>query len=184
MRIRSWLLVVGLALVAAPGTAQADGLLTPFAGVVFGGDAEITRPTFGAGVGFMVGGRLGVESEFSYTPDFFDVEDETLEINVRAMMVSVLLGIPLQRGDYAEHAPGIRPYVAAGLGIMTTPAREREFGFNAGGGVMVFLNPTIGFRGDFRYLRSLENPEIDNIGEIDVGDFEFMRVYGGLIVRF
>jgi hypothetical protein len=96
----------------------------------------------------------------------------------------VLAGIPMQRGDYAEHAPGVRPYFAGGLGVMTTPAREREFGFDVGGGLMVFANETIGFRGDFRFFRSLEDPTPDSSIDIDVGHFKFMRAYGGLIVRF
>jgi len=68
--------VVGAVLAAAlfvlPGSARADWLLTPFAGVSFGGDAPGQEFTWGGSIGWMGAGIFGVEADFGYSPKFFE----------------------------------------------------------------------------------------------------------------
>jgi hypothetical protein len=73
-------LLTGLTIWLMARPARADGLITPFVGADFGGDAGDCRGvtpcvskqlTYGVGAGFMVGGMLGLEAEIAYAPRFF-----------------------------------------------------------------------------------------------------------------
>ena len=72
MRLRVWLVasVVALAVTVMPASAHADIVLSPFAGIHFGGDAPDKPSTLGGSVTF-VGRSLGLEVEASRTNDFF-----------------------------------------------------------------------------------------------------------------
>ena len=58
--------VVAVCLV--PSTARADILLTPFAGLTFGGVTETTRGMFGVAASFTAGGIAGLDIDFGYSP--------------------------------------------------------------------------------------------------------------------
>lgn len=62
-------------LAVSPRTASADWLLTPFAGITFGGDTEGRHATFGGSIGYMGNGAVGFEVDFGYAPGFFSPED-------------------------------------------------------------------------------------------------------------
>ena len=59
--------------------ARADGLFIPFIGANFGGDSgtefgtaiDASRFNWGASIGWMGAGVIGVEGDFGYSPDFF-----------------------------------------------------------------------------------------------------------------
>ena len=175
-------IVVGL----TPSPANAQTFLTPYAGATFGADAPNTKPSFGASLTFL-GKVAGLEVDFGYTPDFFDEESE-LELigdsNVTTLMANLVI------------APGtrqVRPYGVIGLGLMRSRVdggdlfddiTTNDFGFNAGFGVMGLVSDHVGFRGDVRYFRSLEDPEIDNDFDVAVGNFDFWRATGGITFRF
>src|SRR6476660_7501640 len=104
-----------------PGAARADGLIVPFAGVNFGGDAGQTigdgtdakRFDWGVSFAWMGGGVIGFEGDVGYSPDFYGKGDAGGS-SVLSLTGNVLLGVPLggQKGF------GIRPYFLVGIGVL------------------------------------------------------------------
>lgn len=177
---------------ALPQPARADGLLTPFAGVTFGGDSA-TKPVYGAAIGFMGAGILGLEAEVGYSPDFFDRDEDfsfVSEDNVVTVMVNLIVGAPIG----GTRGPGVRPYATAGAGLMRVDVKgandvfdhvtHNDFGVNVGAGLLAFFNDHAGLRADARYFRRLTDPEADNEFDIALGDFDFWRGTLGLSLRF
>jgi opacity protein-like surface antigen len=192
--LKKCVMVAALALLLAPASAQADWLFTPNIGGGFGGDASGREHlTYGATIGWMGAGIFGWEADFAYTPEFFESEDTDLDFidnsNVTSFMANAVIGIPVggQRG------PGFRPYFTAGAGILSRSVQSdddlfevnnNEFGFNLGVGAMGFATDHVGFRGDVRYYRSLEDPDEDNEFDIGVGNFDFWRATAGVTFRW
>ena len=196
MRLRHVCAAAAVAIVslaASPRTASADWLLTPFAGITFGGDTEGQHATFGGSLGYMGNGAVGFEVDFGYAPEFFSPEDNDLDIfsdaNVTTLMANVIVGIPIG----GTTGGGVRPYVSGGAGLLRTHVKGAEdlfdvanndFGINVGAGVMGFFNDNVGIRGDIRYFRSLQDPEEDDEFDIDFGEFDFWRGTVGVTFRF
>ena len=91
-------------------------------------------------------------------------------------------------------ARGFRPYFSGGLGVVTTSIEsddllfdesDNKFGFNLGGGAMGFATDHVGFRGDLRYIRSLEDLEADDSTPFfDAGSFDYWRGTAGVTFRW
>jgi len=184
--------IAALALALAPASARADWLFTPNIGTTFGGAADGREHiTYGASIGWMGAGIIGIEGDFQFTPEFFEGNDDDVDFfgssNVVTAMGNVIVGIPVggQRGG------GFRPFGFAGIGLIqqNTDAEgaleidTNEFGFNVGGGVMGFFNDHLGLRGDLRYVRSFQDTD-DNLVTIGIGDFDFWRANIGVVFRW
>jgi len=61
---------------------------------------------------------------------------------------------------------------------------NNEFGFNLGGGAIIKTTNHVGFRGDVRYYRTLEDPDEDNEFDVGVGNFDFWRATAGVTFRW
>jgi hypothetical protein len=186
-------LLAALVLGLAPA-AQADWLFTPNLGASFGGNASgREHMTYGASIGWMGAGVFGWEADLAYTPEFFEGDDDDLDLvensNATSFMANVLIGVPVggQRGG------GFRPYFTGGAGILQTSVGDAddlfqidnsEFGVNLGVGAFGFATDHVGFRGDLRYFRALSDPSEDNEFDIDLGDFDFWRATGGVTFRW
>jgi opacity protein-like surface antigen len=183
--------------VLVPGAAQADGFIIPFAGVNFAGDSgkefgdavDAKRFSWGGSLGWMGAGVIGVEGDFSYSPDFFGKNDLGGS-SVLTAMGNLLVGVPLggQKGF------GVRPYALAGIGAVRPEGdafnkmpsfRDTKVGWDVGGGVMLFFATHVGVRADLRYIRTFQALEFLNIDIANKpGDLDFARGSIGLILRF
>jgi outer membrane protein with beta-barrel domain len=187
-------MMAALALMLAPGTARADWLFTPNIGAGFGGNASGREHlTYGASIGWMGAGIFGWEADLAYTPEFFEGDDDDIDLiensNVTSFMVNALVGIPIG----GQTGGGFRPYVSGGAGLLQTQVQDteqlfevsnNEFGINVGFGAMGFATDHVGFRGDLRYFRALSDPVEDNEFDIDFGDFDFWRATAGVTFRW
>jgi len=184
-------LVLGAALLSA-APARADWLLTPFAGVTFSGDSQKENFTYGGSLAYMGASVVGFELDFGYTPEFFEPDNDEIDLiddsNVTTVMGNIVIGAPIG-GSGAQ----VRPYAVGGVGLLRTSVTgtdeffdisNNDFGFDVGGGVYIFFNDHVGIRGDLRYFRSLRDPEEDNEFDIATGDFDFWRGTGGITFRF
>lgn len=207
--MRKWLTAGMLVLftsAAAPSTASADWLFTPFIGANFGGSAKFLdqfddfddeferRVDFGASLAWMGGGIAGFELDFGYSPNFFtntssDANFEFGDNHVTTIMANLVIGAPAG----GQTGRGIRPYASGGIGrIMSRIDEEDAFGgfdhndwgFNVGGGVAGFFSDNIGLRGDVRFFRSLQDKEPDDDLDIGMSDFKFWRGTVGIVFRF
>lgn len=203
--LRAALVLLILGGMAKP--ASADWLLTPYVGVVFGGSANNfdvndlsdefeQRISFGGGLTWMGNGIMGLEVDYHLAPNFYqitggdrDIEALNLDSSVQTLMANVVLGAPIG----GTSGPGIRPYAAAGIGLMRASLSgaddlfdnlsNNELGVNVGGGVHVFFSDNVGLRGDARYFRGLQKGD-DEGEDLDLEDFDFWRATVGLTFRF
>jgi opacity protein-like surface antigen len=186
-------MIAALSLVLMPGTARADWLFTPALGTTFGGDTNGEHFTYNLSLGWMGAGIFGWEADLGFTPEFFEPSDGDFDLdggnNVVSAMANALIGIPLG----GQTGRGFRPYFAAGIGMLQTEARSSddlfridnsEFGFNLGVGAMGFMTDHVGFRGDLRYFRDLEDTEQNGGFTLATGNFDFWRGTAGLTFRW
>jgi hypothetical protein len=167
--------------------ARAEVLLTGFAGVTFEGDSNGSQGHYGGSLGFLGAGVVGFEVEFATTPDFFGgVGNEGVftDNNVVTLMGSLLLAVP---------AGPVRIYGAAGAGLFKPRLQDEDrlfnidsndFGINVGGGIIGYLGEHFGLRADIRYFRDLSDPEADDDFDIDFGNVDYWRAYGGIVIKF
>jgi opacity protein-like surface antigen len=177
-----------LAGTAAP--ARADWLITPYLGTAFGGATSSQHVTYGASAAWMSHGIVGVEFDASIAPDLLD-EDEGVVLgitdsNATTLMGNVVIGAPLG-------APGVRPYVVGGAGLIRTRVKDaadvfdlddNSFGVNVGGGVHAFVRENVGIRADVRYFRGLRDDDAGDGIDLALGSFDFWRASVGVTFRF
>ena len=205
MRIAKLFTIGAMVVALLPAPASADWLFTPYLGANFGGNANFgefndfddefeRRVDFGASLGWMGAGVIGVELDFGYSPNFFEATEGTGDFefgdsNVTTLMGNILVGVPVG----GQVGPGIRPYGSGGLGLIRSQITgttlfndldSNDLGVNIGGGVHGFFSDNVGLRGDLRYFRSLQDTEPD--GDLDLGlsDFDFWRGTVGVTFRW
>lgn len=175
------------AFLAAPAPARADLLLTPYAGVNFGGKTVDKRTNLGGSLAWMRASGLGVEIDVGFIPNFFAPKDLELDVlganNVTTVMGNVL---------YGRSLGAVQPYVVAGAGLLRSQvgsfgelldATDNGFGVNAGAGIRVGGQRRLTVRGDVRYFRNITDIE-ERVLEDVLGDFAFWRATAGLSIRF
>jgi opacity protein-like surface antigen len=192
--------IAALALALSPASARADWLFTPNIGAGFGmnsGDAAGggEHLTYGVSLGWMGAGIIGWEADLAYTPEFFEGDDDDVDVlntgdsNVTSIMGNVLVGIPIG----GQTGGGVRPYLAGGAGLLQTRVEDadavfeidnNDFGINLGGGVMGFMTDNVGFRGDIRYFRGFGEDTSNDQVDIDLSDFDFWRGTVGVTFRW
>jgi len=160
-------LFAALFLFAGARPANAQGFISPFIGYNFGGDAgcpEITncadkRTDYGVSVGAL-GSLVGIEFELGYTPNFFG-ETSGQTSNVLTFMGNFML---------APKIGPVQPYGLGGLGLIKTKVEglgadndQNQFGWDIGGGLMVFFGEHVGVRGDVRYFHSFQVLDFLNV---------------------
>lgn len=190
---RKYILALAI-LLMTPAVSRADWLFTPYGGMTFGKDAKnLEHFSWGASAGWMGAGIAGFEVDFNHTPNFFEPKDSTNTTklfgsnNVTSLMGNLVLGAPIG----GQSGPGIRPYVSAGLGLLKTnvpgtseflDVSRNDWGFNLGFGAHVFASDHVGFRGDVRYVRSLQKDET-TVTDFALGNFDFWRWTAGITIR-
>jgi hypothetical protein len=188
---------------AAP--ARADSLFTPFIGANMGGSADApladlvgspSRTSFGASFAVMGGGVLGLEADIGYTPKFFGTDLRVAGVpislvrnNVLTGMINLTAGVPIQGGS----GVGIRPYGVAGVGLIRqqleavgglVDTNVTDFGYDIGGGAMIFMGRHVGIRGDLRYFRTTGTNPLTDLIDLNPGAFNFTRASVGVTLRY
>jgi Outer membrane protein beta-barrel domain len=201
MQLRLAITLGGLmaALATAPA-AHADWILTPYAGIVFGGDLDVieggddildvdldeSHGVYGLSFGYMGDSALGFEFDFAYSPDFFGGDGTIVpENNLATVMGNLVLNAPIGENG--------RIYLSFGGGLIRSRVEDanevfdvdrNDFGVDAGAGFIIPLGSTVGLRGDIRYFRNIGDPESDGEFDLDFGSFDFWRATGGLSINF
>lgn len=144
------------ALLAYPSMASADGFLSPFIGVNFGGDTTKKTTVYGGSLGFN-GAKAGFEIDFGYTPEFFGDEAFGVDGKLVTVMGNMLLG---------GNRGGFSPYFVFGGGLIRTnisvlddvldvDAAKNSFGGNVGAGFFAG-GKSFKVRTDVRYFRAFD----------------------------
>jgi opacity protein-like surface antigen len=87
----------------------------------------------------------------------------------------------------------VQPYGLAGLGLIKTHVEfsttsllnsdNNHFGWDLGGGLIVYLGGHIGVRGDIRYFHAFQDLEILGIS-LGRTKLDFGRAAAGVVLRF
>lgn len=178
------------ALLAFPSTARAQGYVSPLVGFNFGGDAgcpaisDCEDRNLNIGVSFgSLGSVLGSELEIGYARDFFGASPG-LSSNVLTVMGNAML---------APRFGAAQPYGVIGLGLIKTRVElsgrgltdtsNNHFGWDVGGGLIVFVSEHVGVRGDVRYFHAFQ--DLDILGfTIDGAKLDFGRAAAAVVFRF
>ena len=189
-RLRGAMAIAGLVLLASPGAAHAQGFLSPLIGYDFGGDSGCPQATgcddknlnVGVSVGSL-GAIFGTELEFAHARDCFG------KIPGASSSVLTLMGNAMLAPRFGL----VRPYGLMGLGLMKTKVEfsaaglletdNNHLGWDAGGGLMIFLGRRVGVRGDIRYFHAFQ--DFDLLG-LSLGEtkLNFGRVVAGVVFTF
>jgi opacity protein-like surface antigen len=197
MVLKPTLALAALVGLVTPASARADGMIVPFVGANFAGNSgkelsnaiDANRIDWGVSLAFMAGGVLGLEADFSRSPDFYGKTDVGGSSVVTATG-NLLVGIPVG----GQKGVGFRPYVLAGLGVIRSnldafghPSNidTNSTAWDFGGGAMFFFGNHVGVRGDLRYFRTFGDVDFGVI-DITLGrrHLDFARGSAGLIFRF
>jgi opacity protein-like surface antigen len=197
MQMRSgWKLFIAAAAVAVlgvPAPARADGFVSPWAAVQFGGkitnatgNIDNGRAAVGVTAGGMGAGIIGGEVDFGYSPSFFGTQNDFGHNTVIDLMGNIIVGVPVG----GTHGAGVRPFVTGGVGLLRTQidggslfrvsSSKNQFGWNIGGGVMGYFTDHVGLRGEIKYLRVFSG---DVVNGLDLGTLNFTRLSIGLVLR-
>jgi opacity protein-like surface antigen len=170
--------------------ARAQGFISPLVGYDFGGDSgcpeisgcEDKNLNVGVGLGTL-GSFFGAELDISYARNFFGTGPD-YESSVLTVMGNVLVSPPL--------GP-VRPYGTAGLGLlkshvdMTLGALvdpdNNHFGWNIGGGLMIFAGEHFGVRGDIRHFHAFQDLSLAGL-PLGNTKLDFGRASAAVVFRF
>jgi hypothetical protein len=186
------LVLLTLALGASAREAAAQGFISPSVGYNFGGNAGCRSATdcrdknwnLGIGIGAL-GGIAGFEFELMYDDEFFG-ETGDQSSSVLTMMGNFML---------APKFGPIQPYGLVGMGAIKTSleiagdAVEEErtqFGWDIGGGLIIFFGEHVGLRGDLRYFHSFETLDLFdlNLPFDDDERLDFGRASAAVVFKF
>lgn len=176
--------------IGAAAPARAQGFVSPFIGVDFGGDAQCPNLTgcednkINAGVSFgAMGDVLGFEEEIAYAPNFFG-SAAGLSSRVLTLMSNVML-VP-------KIGP-VRPYVVGGIGLIKThvdltttsvfTTNDNSLGWDVGGGVIGFIGDHVGLRGDLRYFHAFQDLTVLGFTLSD-SKLNYGRASAGVVLKF
>jgi opacity protein-like surface antigen len=181
-------LLAGLFTLCAPSEAAAQFFINPFIGYNFGGDSgcpevlncEDKALNLGVSIGAL-GGIVGTEFDMNFIDQFFG-ETATTSTKVSTYFGNFLL---------APKFGPVQPYGLIGLGLIRTDVQStgltegedrNDFGWDVGGGLMIFFGQHVGVRGDLRYMHSVDALEL--IGLQSDNKLDFGRATGGVVFKF
>ena len=187
------LAVLGLtaSICVIPASADADVLLTPFAGVSF--TEDVRKANYGASVA--IGSLIGVELDVSQTRlgSFDDVPFVSVDAHATTIMGNLMVRFP---------AGPVQPYASAGIGVIRISAdldvpvfgevfdvNAQNLGTNVGGGIYLLPSRNIGIRGDFRYFRTVGDLDWKDFDDFDLDNLplpavDFWRATVGVTIKF
>jgi opacity protein-like surface antigen len=188
--MRRVVLILLVSALMTPGAVYAQGFVSPFIGYDFGGDSgcpqitgcEDKKLNLGVSVGNL-GSVVGAELEFAYAKNFFG-DIPGVSSSVLTLMGNVML---------SPRFGIVQPYGLAGLGLIKTHVEfsttsllnsdNNHFGWDLGGGLIVYLGGHIGVRGDIRYFHAFQDLEILGIS-LGRTKLDFGRAAAGVVFRF
>jgi opacity protein-like surface antigen len=194
--MRRALLFACLVVCGLPAGAAADWIVTPFAGLKFGGETNFvdlereagkTKVAVGGAGGWLGDGVFGWEVDLAHVPRFFQRGGAGLvaSSHVTTLTGSVLVALPRRLTRES-----LRPYAVGGVGVMHVAIVDvlRVFkvdstvaGLAVGGGVMGPLSRHASLRLDLRYLRNLTESDDPAFGATTL---RFWRATAGVVLHY
>ena len=182
-------------LTMVPAEASAQWIVRPFFGAALNPshgfvDLEQTAGDTKLVVGAAAGWHpraIGVEFEVGVLPGFFEgPADLIVAGNITTLMGNVTWQLPKPNASSR-----LRAYVAGGVGVVRVRLEDALGAFssstslaaaNAGGGVLVRLQPRLDINADLRYFKS----QYGDVGQAGFSEpfVSFTRLTAGVVLRF
>jgi hypothetical protein len=206
MRLRALALAV---IVLSPRAASAqEWQIKPFLGLTFAGATTIVDPEEAADDRHLViggsvtalGEVIGLEADFGFASGFFesgepsavtDVERLVDRSGVTTLTGNVVIALPRRMTQYT-----LRPYIAAGLGLMRIRLDARALAtgpvfvvtrhlvaMDIGGGATGFLSDRFGLSWDLRYVRNITGEDLGDGLTFGAPRLSFWRATMGVVLR-
>jgi len=186
-------ILVGAAALSLPASAAAQFFINPSIGYNFGGDSgcpaitgcEAKNLNWGVSFG-AIGSVVGTEVEFTDTSNFYG------ETAVTKTRVTTIMGHFL----FAPKFGPVQLYGLGGLGLLKSQVDatggaavdedQNDFGYDVGGGLMIFFGQHVGVRTDFRYFQSFDALKLIGLAELRQNDnkLNFNRFSAGVVFKF
>ncbi|MGQ0735230.1 MAG: outer membrane protein [Acidobacteriota bacterium] len=156
--------------------SEVTGLISGHLGVASGGDVRDKGLTLGALLAVVESNGWGAELDLSHARRFDD--SRFAESGLTTLMLNV---------GWLEQREKVRPYAGVGAGLLRVrtsiadgvPVTSRtDWGFNAGGGVLIPVNDAVAVRGEVRYFRYFQRHA--DLPRLDNGFFDFWRTAVGI----
>jgi hypothetical protein len=176
--------------IAASTDARAQGFISPLVGFDFGGDSgcptasDCEDKNSNIGIAFGSLGTVGYEGELASARNFFG-ETPGTSSNVLTFMNNLMI---------APRIGPVRPYVLFGLGLIKTrveltvpsllEAGNTNFGWDFGGGLMVFFGDHVGVRGDLRRFKSFQTSDAIPFLPLSDEKLSFNRAAAAVVFAF
>jgi len=182
--------LASLFLFSGSSAVSAQSFISPFIGYNFGGDAgcpEITncedkRRNLGVAFG-SVGNVFGAELDFAFIDNFFG-ETPGVSSNVLTLMGNFML---------APKFGIVQPYGVVGLGLIKSHAEitvgglldesNNDFGWDIGGGLIVYFGQHFGVRGDIRHFHAFSDLSILGLA-LSEQKLDFGRASAAAVFKF
>ncbi len=182
--------LASLFLFSGSSAVSAQSFISPFIGYNFGGDAgcpEITncedkRRNLGVAFG-SVGNVFGAELDFAFIDNFFG-ETPGVSSNVLTLMGNFML---------APKFGIVQPYGVVGLGLIKSHAEitvgglldesNNDFGWDIGGGLIVYFGEHFGVRGDIRHFHAFSDLSILGLA-LSEQKLDFGRASAAAVFKF
>ena len=182
--------LASLFLFSGSSAVSAQSFISPFIGYNFGGDAgcpEITncedkRRNLGVAFG-SVGNIFGAELDFAFIDNFFG-ETPGVSSNVLTLMGNFML---------APKFGIVQPYGVVGLGLIKSHAEitvgglldesNNDFGWDIGGGLIVYFGEHFGVRGDIRHFHAFSDLSILGLA-LSEQKLDFGRASAAAVFKF
>ena len=186
-------ILVGAAALWLPASAAAQFFINPSIGYNFGGDSgcpaitgcEAKNLNWGISFG-AIGSVVGVEVEFADTNNFYG------ETAVTTTRVTTIMGHFM----FAPKFGPVQLYGLGGLGLLRSQVEstggvavdenQDDFGYDVGGGLMIFFGEHVGVRTDFRYFQSFDALKLIGLADLRENDnkLNFSRFSVGAVFKF
>jgi opacity protein-like surface antigen len=174
----------------APSAVYAQGFISPSLGYNFGGNVGCQSATdcndknwnWGGSIGAL-GSVVGFEAELTYEGEFNgDRPDRRTKVTTGMgnFMIAPKISI-------------VQPYGLIGLGLIRTDVENKilnvseaqnQFGWNIGGGVIIYLQRHVGLKGDIRYYHSVGSLNVLGFDVLGGDKIDFGRVGLGMVFKF
>ena len=176
------LFVFALGLPGAP-PVSAETMLSAGAGAIFGGSLELpgNRLTYAASINHFAGDHLGFEFDVARTSDIIRSRTDT---RVMTFVGSVVGRHRITEGWSAFGTLGLGGYRSQIYDVTRRrDVRNWHPCLSLGLGTMA-TRGHFGVRADLRYLEVIEEPDLADPFDRELGEFSAFRATAGLLVRF
>jgi hypothetical protein len=204
-RLRTCLSIVVFVLATFPSELRAEWFVLPYAGITL--DTRVTfseiagefdnefepTPIFGAAVTWKKSRRVEIEGDFGFSPDFFGqrVAEDDFQYGDN-QLISLMGNLKANLLWPSGGAGRIRPYAAAGLGVLLTRISDPDAftaestlpAFDVGGGISVPIGARFQLRADARYFRTLQGQTPKDELDVAIRSLAFWRTAVGFGFRF